>query len=153
MKLRIASAIKSITQLLIILLFTLSAGAVSAATKFEVIEALSFSGKMTGNNPVDVGLEVRGVKLESVYFGDKMEALFIFWNRSPATVRPEVGIALFDKSGKLLATGSDQSGSLRRMTVRSGKQMNYKLHFDKFIDDYSKVASFQLVFSIVGLWY
>ena len=148
---RIASAIKSITQLLIILLFTLSAGAVSAATKFEVIEARSFSGKMAGNIPIDVGLEVRGVKLESVYFGDNMEALFIFWNRTPATVRPEVGIALFDKSGKLLGTGY-QRDSIRRRAVRSGKQMNYKLHFDKFIDDYSKVASFQLVFSIVE-WY
>ena len=80
-----------------------------------------------------------------------MEALFIFWNRTPATVRPEVGIALFDKSGKLLGTGY-QRESLRRRAVRSGKQMNYKLHFDKFIDDYSKVASFQLVFSIVA-WY
>ena len=148
---KIASNIKSITQLLIISLFTLSAGAVSAASKFEVIEAQSFSGKMTGNTPIDVGLEVRGVRLESVYFGDNLEALLIFWNRSPATVRPEVGIALFDKSGKLLGTGY-QSDSLRRRAVRSGKQMNYKLHFDKFIDGYSKVASFQLVFSIVA-WY
>jgi len=149
---RIASNIKSITQLLIISLFTLSAGSVSAATGFEVIEAQSFSGKMTSNTPIDVGLEVRGVKLESVYFGDNVEALLIFWNRSPATVRPEVGIALFDKSGKLLGTGYP-SASPRRKAVRSGKQMNYKLHFDKFISDYSKVASFKLVYSIVGLWY
>ena len=149
---RIDSIIKSITQLLIISLFTLSAGAVSAANKYEVIEAQSFSGKMTGNTPIDVGLEVRGVKLESVYFGDDMQALLIFWNRSPTTVRPEVGIALFDKSGKLLGTGY-QGDAFRRKAVGAGKKMNYKLYFDKFISDYSKVASFQLVFSIVGLWY
>lgn len=149
---RIASNIKSITQLLIISLFTLSAGSVSAATGFEVIEAQSFSGKMTSNTPIDVGLEVRGVKLESVYFGDNMQALLIFWNRSPNTVRPEVGIALFDKSGKLLGTGY-QGDTFRRKAVGAGKKMNYKLYFDKFISDYSKVASFQLVFSIVGLWY
>lgn len=149
---RFDSIIKPITQLLIISLFTLSAGAVSAANKYEVIEAQSFSSKMTGNTPIDVGLEVRGVKLESVYFGDNMQALLIFWNRSPTTVRPEVGIALFDKSGKLLGTGY-QGDAIRRKAVGAGKKMNYKLYFDKFISDYSKVASFKLVFSIVGLWY
>ena len=149
---RIVSNLKSITQLLVISLLTLSAGAVSAATKFEVIEAQSFSSKMIGNIPIDVGLEVRGVKLESVYFDDNLQALAIFWNRSPNTVRPEVGIALFDKSGKLLGTGY-QGDAIRRKAVGAGKKMNYKLYFDKFISDYSKVASFKLVFSIIELWY
>ena len=147
---RFASAIKPITQLLIILLFTLSASAVSAANKFEVQGTLTYSGTMAGNIPIDVGLEVLGVKLESVYFSENMSVLVILWNRTPNTVRPEVGIALYDKSGKLLGTGY-QSYSIGRTTVRGGKQMNYWLHFDKFINDYSNVARFELVFSIVVL--
>jgi len=147
---RFSSAIKPIAQFLVILLFTLSAGAVSAANKFGVIEAQSFSGKMASNKPIDVGIEVSGIKLESIYFSDNMEAMIILWNRTPATARPEVGVALFDKSGKLLGTGY-QSNSIRRTTVRAGKQMNYTLHFDKFVNDYSKVASFQLIFSVVVL--
>ena len=139
---------KIITQLLFVLLFTLSTGAMSAEQEFEVQGALSYSDKMVTNRPIDVGLEVRGVRLESVYFSENMEALVILWNKTPATVRPEVGIALFDKAGKLLATGYVKF-SIKPTTVRAGKQKNYKLHFDKFVNNYSNVDSFQIVFSIV----
>jgi len=138
----------AIARLLVSALLILSAGQVSAAPGFTIKEALTYTGKMTPNSPIDVGLDVRGVKLESIFFGDNMEALVILWNKTPATVRPEVGIGLFDKSGTLLATGY-ASSKFSSSTVRAGKQKNVTLRFDKFIENYQNVAKFQLVFSVV----
>lgn len=136
------------TRTLIAFLLILSTGTAVAATKNEVKGSITYSHKMVTGSPIDVGLEVRGVKLESLYFSENMEALVILWNKTPVSVHPEVGIALFDKSGKLLGTGT-KSSKLGSSNVRAGKQKNYTLQFDRFMNDYSKVAKFQLIFSII----
>lgn len=101
--------------------------------------------------PIQIGMEVSGVALDSVFFDkSSLQAFVILMNRTPIAVSAEVGIALFDARGNLLATGIDVSGfSLTGDKVRAGNQKNVKLSFDKFLNDYSNVASFQLVFSVV----
>ncbi|MBL4865262.1 MAG: hypothetical protein JKY67_02670 [Pseudomonadales bacterium] len=135
-------------QLLITFVLIFTSHAVFAATKSEVVGSLTYSHKMAPATPIDIGLELQGVKVESIYFSENMEALAILWNKTPMTVRPEIGVALFDKSGKLIGTGQS-SAKFKSSSIRAGKQKNYTLQFDKFLNDYKNVAKFQLIFSIV----
>lgn len=118
---------------------------VYAKSKTEILGAVSYQRSMIAGTPIEVGIRLKGVKLESIFFG-KNEALVILWNKTPESVKPNIGIALFDRRGKLVATGFDSRTF--KMPLRAGKQGNYKLRFDKFISNYKAVASFKLVFSL-----
>ncbi len=119
------------------------------AASYEVSSVKTYSAPMKAGQPLDVGLEVKGVKLESIFFDQNQEALLILWNKTPTKVRPEIGVALFDNKGRLLATGY-RTKRVGAQMIRPGKQKNYRLKFDKFIEDYTKVAKFQLVFSLIN---
>ncbi|PIE43020.1 MAG: hypothetical protein CSA50_07445 [Gammaproteobacteria bacterium] len=118
---------------------------------YKVVASKTFSTRLKTQQPIDIGLEVNGVRLNSIFFDkDKMEAFLIFRNRTPVKVTTEVGVALFDSSGKLVATGIDVTGfSFSGDSVGAGEQKNVKLAFARFINDYSEARSFQLVFTIV----
>jgi len=118
---------------------------------YNVVASKNFSTKLKTQQPIDIDLEVNGVRLNSVFFdNDKLEAFLILQNRTPAKVTTEVGVALFDSKGKLVATGIDVSEfSFSGDTIDAGDHKNVKLAFPKFINDYSQAKTFQLVFSIV----
>lgn len=121
-----------------------------ADDQYKTQGSKSYKANIKTQRPIQIGMEVSGVALDSVFF-DKgtLQAFVILMNRTPVEVRAEVGIALFDARGKLLATGIDVTGfSFTGDKVRAGDQKNVKLSFDKFLNDYSNVASFQLVFSV-----
>jgi hypothetical protein len=122
-----------------------------AEGQYKIQGSKSYKTNIKTQQPIQIGLEVSGVALDSVFFDKStLQAFVILMNRTPVAVSAEVGIALFDARGKLLATGIDVTGfSFTGDKVRAGDQKNVKLSFDKFLNDYSDVASFQLVFSVV----
>lgn len=122
-----------------------------AEGQFKIQGSKSHKANIKTQQPIQIGMEVSGVALDSVFFDkSSLQAFVILMNRTPVAVSAEVGIALFDARGKLLATGIDVTGfSFTGDKVRAGDQKNVKLSFDKFLNDYSDVASFQLVFSVV----
>lgn len=122
-----------------------------AEGQYKIQGSKSHKANIKIQQPIQVGMEVSGVALDSVFFDKStLQAFIILMNRTPVAVSSEVGIALFDARGKLLATGIDVSGfSFTGNKVRAGSQKNVKLSFDKFLNNYADVASFQLVFSVV----
>jgi hypothetical protein len=123
----------------------------SGATNADGILRDSIKGAVVINQPIDVGMVVQGIKVESIYF-DKKEALVILWNRTPKSAKTNLGLALFDKEDKLIGIGKFQSTNLiATTTVRSGKQAKFELNYEKFINDIEKVSSFQLVLSVSTL--
>jgi hypothetical protein len=137
------------SMLLAMLLSSLSTVAL-ADTGYEVAASKTYSSRIKLQQPIDVNLEVNGVKLDSVFFDkEKVQAFVILLNRTPSSVSPKVGISLFDAKGKLLATGVDVTGfSFSGDNISAGDQKNIELSFGKFINDYKNVNSFQLVFSL-----
>lgn len=123
----------------------------SGATNADGILRDSIKGVVVINQPIDVGMTVQGIKVESIYF-DKKEALVILWNRTPKSAKTNLGLALFDKEGKLMGIGNFKSNDLlATTTVRSGKQAKFELNYEKFINDVEKVSSYQLVLSLSPL--
>lgn len=122
-----------------------------AESQYKIQSTKTHKANIKIQQPIQIGMEVSGVTLDSAFFDkSSLQAFIILINRTPVTVNAEVGIALFDARGKLLATGIDVTGfSFTGDKVRAGDQKNVKLSFDKFLNDYSNVASFQLVFSVV----
>lgn len=122
-----------------------------AAGQYKIQGSKSYKANIKTQQPIQIGMEVSGVALDSVFFDkSSLQGFVILMNRTPVAVSAEVGISLFDARGKLLATGIDVTGfSFTGDKVRAGDQKNVKLSFDKFLNDYSDVASFQLVFSVV----
>ena len=110
----------------------------------------TFSAAIKVQEPIDLNMEVGGVKLSSVFFDpDKMQAFVILQNRTPIAVTPKVGIALFDAKGKMLATGLDVTAfSFSGEKVSPGDQKNIELSFAKFINEFTNAASFQVVLSL-----
>jgi len=122
----------------------------SAESQYNVSTAKNYYAKFKAQQPIDIGLDVHGVKLDSIFFDKStLQAFIILMNRTPVAVSAEVGVSIFDSKGKLIASGIDVTGfSFTGDKVDPGKQKNIKLSFDKFINDYSDAATFQLVFSI-----
>lgn len=136
--------------ILLALLLTGFTPAALADAEYIVTASKTFSGAFKPQEPIDVNLEVSGVRLGSVFFDeDKIQAFIILNNRTPIAVNPKVGVSLFDAKGKLLATGIDASSfSFTGDKISAGDQKNVELAFGKFINDFKDVASFQLVFSL-----
>lgn len=122
-----------------------------AESQYKIQGSKTHKANIKIQQPIQIGMEVSGVALDSVFFDkSSQQAFIILMNRTPVAISAEVGIALFDARGKLLATGINVTGfSFTGDKVRAGDQKNVKLSFDKFLNDYSDVASFQLVFSVV----
>ena len=122
---------------------------VKAAEAPKNFSRISHTGKVIVDKPVELALDHKGVKLESISFsGD--EALVIVWNRTPKAVKGHIGIALFDAKGRLVAAESDAQSVTRAIaSIRSGKQTNFKVRFKKFLSDFEGVAQYRLVFAIV----
>lgn len=133
---------------IVLLLTVFSSSAI--ASGYDVASAKNYTAKIQLQSPIDINLEVNGVKLDSIFFDrEKLEAFVILRNRTPSSVNPNVGVALFDKKGKLLATGIDSTGfSFTGGDIDAGDQKNFKLDFSRYINDYKKVSKFQLVFSL-----
>jgi len=109
----------------------------------------STNGAIVINQPIDLNMNIKGVKAESIYFGEK-EALIILWNRTPKSVKAHLGLALFDNDGNIMGTGIVRIEDFLNLggTVRSGKQKSFRLNYADFINDIENVASYQLVFSL-----
>ena len=103
------------------------------------------SGKILIDKPIEISVDLKGVKLESIFFSGN-EALVIVWNRTPSTVKAHIAIALFDDKNQLIAAEAESS---KAIGIRSGKQANYKFKFKNFISDFKGVTRFHLVFVIV----
>ncbi|EDY86094.1 hypothetical protein GP5015_2004 [gamma proteobacterium HTCC5015] len=125
-------------------------GAAQAAGNVTVGASKPFYSKFAANTPIDINLQVQGVTLGSIYFsqGDR-SALAIVQNKTPAVVTPKVGVSLYDAKGNLLAVGEyKKQGVFSNDSVKAGEQANINLDFSGFVNDYSKVATFKLVFSV-----
>ena len=142
----IKTAVFALFSLLSISAFTTA----SAEPQYNVTTAKNYYAKFKAQQPIDIGLDVHGVKLDSVFFDkSNLQAFIILMNRTPVAVSAEVGVSVFDSKGKLIASGIDVTGfSFTGDKVDPGKQKNVKLSFDKFLNDFSNAATFQLVFSI-----
>ena len=118
------------------------------ATPYEILRDSS-SGAMIINQPIDLDINIKGVKAESIYFGEK-EALIILWNRTPKPVSTHLGLALFDSEGKIMGTGTIRVEDFLNLggTVRSGKQKSFRLNYKDFINNIENVSSYQIVFSV-----
>jgi len=127
---------------MIILLVTVTEGQVRGGP--FIYHRISYSGKMVVDKVIPIGIDHKGVKLEAITFSGNA-ALFIVWNRTPRHVKTTVGIALFDGNNRLIAAESYH----RTPTIRSGKQANFGIKFDRFLADFEGVTRFHLVFSIV----
>ena len=113
--------------------------------KPKTYHRVSYSGKMLVDTPIDIGIDLKGVKLESIFFSGN-EALAIVWNRTPSRVKAYVAIALFDDKNRLIAADAESS---KPIGIRSGKQANYNFKFKNFISDFKGVSRFHLVFVVV----
>lgn len=135
--------------LLALIISIFSANAI-ADGKYDVTSVKNYSTEFKSNQPIDVNLDVSGVKLDSVFFEAKnLQAFVILRNRTPVSVNPTVGVSLFDSQNKLIATGIDTTDfSFTGDSISAGEQKNIKLSFDRFINDYKEVASFKLVYSL-----
>ena len=116
------------------------------AEKETTLHRLTHVGRVVLDHPIEIGKDNKGVKLETITFsGD--EAIVIIWNRTPASVKAHVGLALYDKRNYLLAAESDAASFTRTFTnIRAGKQANFKIKFDKFMPNFKGVAKYALVF-------
>jgi len=123
---------------------------VAIAGKYEVIGSKNYFAKIKVHSPIDVNLEVSGVKLDSIFFDkNHIQAFVILRNRTPVSVNPTVGVSVFDKAGKMIASGIDISEfSFTGDGIDPGEQKNIKLGLNKFISDFKDADSFQLVFSL-----
>lgn len=131
-------------------LLLLMALGVAQAAGNNVEASKSFYSKFASNTPIDVNLQVRGVTLGSVYFsGGDQTALAIVQNKTPQVVTPKVGVSVYDGQGNLLGVGEYQKqGVFSSESVKAGEQANVNLDFSGFVSDFSKVATFKLVFSV-----
>ena len=123
---------------------------VSATPLYNTTASKNFHSAFKAQQPIDIGFSVNGVKLDSIFFDKKTRQGFIILvNRTPAAVTTEIGVSIFDSKGKIIASGIDISGfSFSGDHIDPGEQKNVKLSFDKHLNDYSKAATFQLVFSM-----
>jgi hypothetical protein len=112
--------------------------------KIKTYYRLAHSGSLAVNKPIEIGADLRGIKLESTYFTDN-EVLVVVWNRTPVTAHINVGVALFDAKGNLMAA----EAASKMLGVRSGKQGNFKVKFKKFLSDFTGVAQFKVVMALV----
>jgi hypothetical protein len=134
----------SLALLLGVMMLVPMAGAVGDE-KPKTYYRASYSGKMLVDKPIDIGIDLKGVKLESIFFS-KNEALVIVWNRTPSRVKANVAIALFNDKNQLVAAGAESS---KPIGIRSGKQANYKFKFKDFTSGLKNVSRFHLVFVVV----
>jgi len=116
--------------------------AVTAASKAPpTFSRITHTGKVVADKLIEIGLDLKGVKLEAVTFsGD--EAVVVVWNRTPSSVTGHVGIALYDKKNRLIAAESDSQS----FKIRSGKTANFKIKFGKFMSNFKNAARYRLVF-------
>lgn len=117
-----------------------------AAAQKGVLGNDSFAGPMALDQPIEIGIDVKGVKMQSVYFSGT-EAMVIMWNRRPQSTKVTVDVAVYDRAGKLLAVGQKKF-SLGSGTIRAGKQANYNFDFGSYVQDLSQAAAFSAVFSV-----
>lgn len=122
----------------------------ATASGYEVNSTKNYYAKFIAQTPIDVGLDVNGVKLDSVFFDkNAMQAFLILRNRTPVSANPTVGVSVFDKKGKMIATGIDVTEfSFTGESISAGNQKNIKLSLNKFINDFNDADSFQIVFSL-----
>ena len=113
--------------------------------KPKTYHRFSYSGKILVDKPIEIGIDLKGVKLESIFFSGN-EALVIVWNRTPSRVKAYVAIALFDDKNQLIGA---EAASSKPIGIRSGKPANYNFKFKNFISDFEGVSRFHLVFVIV----
>ena len=120
-----------------------------AAEAPENFSRISHTGRAIADKPVKLALDHKGVKLKSIGFSGN-QALVIVWNRTPKAVKGNIGIALFDPKGRLVAAESDAQSVTRAIaSIRSGKQTSFKVRFKKFLSGFEGVARYRLVFAIV----
>ncbi len=140
-----AKRIKSFLALLFVVMMVVPMAVAVGDEKPKTYYRVSYSGKMLVDKPIDIGKDLKGVKLESIFFS-KNEALVIVWNRTPSRVKAHVAIALFDDKNRLIAAGVELS---RPIGIRSGKQANYTFKFKNFTSDLKKFSRFHLAFVVV----
>lgn len=119
----------------------------AAEKKAPNMSRMTHVGRVVTDKPIQIGLENKGVKLESIAF-DGEEAAVVVWNRTPNAIKGHVGLALYDRNNHLLAAESDSASFTRTFTqVRAGKQATFKVKFDKFLEgNLNGVAKYALVF-------
>ena len=131
----------------IFLIFSLLSGVASANSMIRD----AVTGVVVINQPIDLSMNIRGVKAESIYFGEK-EALVILWNRTPKSMETHLGLALFDSEGQIMGTSIIRIENIFDLggKIRSGKQKGFRLNYEQFINDIKNVSSYQLVFSVTS---
>ena len=119
--------------------------AVDAKTNVTM-HRVTHAGKVILDKPIEVGVDNRGVKVETITFsGD--EAFVVIYNRTPRPVKAHLGIALYDEHGDLLAAESDAASFTRTFSdVRAGKQEHFKVKFGKFMFNFDSASKYALVF-------
>lgn len=134
---------------MMLMILVASGPAMSAEeTPKSLLGAASFAGKVVLDQPIEMNLDVKGVKLQSIYFSDK-QAMVILWNRRPKSVAVNVDVVLFDLAGKVIAVGK-RSASLMGGSIRAGKQSNFTFDFGGYVVDMSQVSAYSVVFSVMG---
>ncbi len=118
-----------------------TAGAKEPVTYSRIIH----SGNMVADKPIEIALDLNGVKLEAITFSGN-EAVVVVWNRTPVGVTAHVGIALYDEQDQLIAAESDSQSIKRTLSkIKPGKAVNLKIKFKKFIPDFKNIAHYKLV--------
>ncbi len=131
----------SILALAIVMILPLAADAAKTSTMYRV----SHFGKVVVGKPIEIGLDHKGVKMETITFSED-EVTVLLWNRTPSSVKGHVGVALFDQKNRLMAAESDSQSITRTFTnIRPGKQANLKVKFKKFLSSFKGVAKYQVV--------
>lgn len=125
----------------------LPAVAAEAPEKQAVAGRDAFTAALVADQPIDMNLDVKGVKMQSVYFSGT-EAMVIMWNRRPKTAKVNVDVVLFDAAGKVIAVGK-RSLSLAGGSIRAGKQSNFSFDFGGYVAGVSDAAKFTAVFSVL----
>ena len=136
--------IKFSLALLLVVMMAVPMAVVVGDEKPKTYHRVSYSGKMLVDKPIDIGIDLKGIKLESIFFSEN-EALVIVWNRTPSRVKAYVAIALFNDKNRLIAAGAKSS---KPIGIRSGKQANYNFKFKNFISDLKEVSRFHLAFVV-----
>jgi len=135
-------------MLMILFVGSQAASAEAEGTPKTVLGVDSFAGKVVLDQPIEMNIDVKGVKLQSIYFSDK-KAMVILWNRRPKSVGVNVDVVLVDAKGKVVAVGK-RPASLMGGSIRAGKQSNFNFDFGGYITDMSQVTAYSVVFSAVG---
>ena len=136
------------TVMMLMALFV-SGLAISAENSVKsVLGADSIAGKYSPDAPIELNLDVKGVKLQSIYFSGK-QAMVILWNRRPKGVGVSVDVTLYDAQGKLIAVGK-RPVSLIGGSIRAGKQENFNFDFSHYVADMGQVATYAVVFSVIA---